>query len=62
MSKTISIRSVSGEVLTAPAMNAMNTFDHPNTVKPAPFRDYKLEGSRLNLSIPAKAIVVLELK
>jgi alpha-N-arabinofuranosidase len=43
-------------------MNAMNTFDHPNTVKRASFRGYKLEGSRLNLSIPAKSIVVLELK
>ena len=51
-----------GEVLTAPVMNAMNTFDQPNTVKPAPFSGYKFEGSRLNLSVPAKSVVVLELK
>ena len=56
------IRSITGEVLTAPAINAMNTFDRPNTVKPAPFSAYKLEGSRLSLSIPSKSVVVLELK
>lgn len=56
------IRSVSGEVLTAPAMNAMNTFDRPNTVKPAPFSGYKVQGAQLMLNIPAKSVVVLELK
>lgn len=56
------IRSVSGEVLTAATVNAMNTFDQPNTVKPAPFTGYKLNGSQLNLNIPAKSVVVLELK
>jgi len=56
------IKTISGEVLTAPAMNAMNTFDRPNDVKPAPFSAYKLDGSQLLLTIPAKSIVVLELK
>ena len=56
------IRSATGEVLTAPAMNAMNTFDRPNTVKPTPFSGYKLQGSQLTLNIPAKSVVVLELK
>jgi alpha-N-arabinofuranosidase len=56
------IKTISGEVLTAPAMNAMNTFDRPNDVKPAPFNGYKLQGSQLMLTIPAKSIVVLELK
>jgi len=60
---TIAGKTVTGgEVLTAPVMNAMNTFDQPNTVKPAPFSGYKFEGSRLNLSVPAKSVVVLELK
>jgi len=56
-----SIRNVSGEVLTATAMNAMNTFDHPNTVKPAAFSSFKLQGSQLSLIVPAKSVVVLEL-
>lgn len=56
------IKSVSGEVLTSAAMNAMNTFDNPNTIKPASFSGYKLQGSQLTLSLPAKSVVVLELR
>jgi len=43
-------------------VNAMNTFDNPNTVKPEPFSGYKLDGSQLNLRIPSKSVVVLELR
>jgi len=56
------IKSVAGEVLTAAAVNAMNTFDSPNAVKPARFDGYRLQGSQLALSIPPKSVVVLELK
>ena len=55
-----SIRTVSGEVLTATAINAMNTFDQPNAVKPVAFSGFKLQGSQLSLSVPAKSVVVLE--
>ena len=53
------IKSSTGEVLTAAAMNALNTFDSPNVVNPRRFGGYKLRGSQLSLSIPAKSIVPL---
>lgn len=56
------IKSATGEVLTASAMNAMNTFAQPNTVKPTPFNSYKIEGPKLEVHIPAKSIIVLELR
>jgi alpha-L-arabinofuranosidase len=56
------LMSATGEVLTAPVMNAMNTFERPNDVKPAPFKGYKLQGSQLSLTVPAKSVVVLELR
>ncbi|HJU52994.1 MAG TPA: alpha-N-arabinofuranosidase [Pyrinomonadaceae bacterium] len=56
------VKSITGEVLTAPAMNTMNTFDQPNTIKPTPFNGYKLQDSKLTLSIPPKSVVVLELQ
>jgi alpha-N-arabinofuranosidase len=56
------LKTVTGEVLTAPAINSMNTFDVPNIVKPTPYRGYKLTGSQLNLTIPSKSVVVLELR
>ncbi|HEX6732822.1 MAG TPA: alpha-L-arabinofuranosidase C-terminal domain-containing protein, partial [Pyrinomonadaceae bacterium] len=54
--------AVTGEVLTGSAVNAMNTIEHPNTVKPARFTDYKLQGSQLRLNIPAKSVVMLEVR
>ena len=56
------IKSVTGEVLTASVMNAMNTFDRPDALKPTPFGGYKLQGSQVLLNIPPKSVVVLELR
>ncbi len=43
-------------------MNAMNTFDEPATVEPAPFTRIRNAGSQLTVTIPAKSVVMLELK
>jgi lysophospholipase L1-like esterase len=56
-----SIKNVSGEVLTATAMNALNSFDNPNNIKPAAFSGYKLQDSKLILNVPAKSVIMLEL-
>ncbi len=56
------IKRVAGEVLTGSAINAMNTFDRPHTVKPVPFSGYKIQDSQLTLTVPAKSVIVLELQ
>jgi alpha-N-arabinofuranosidase len=56
------VKNISGEILTASTMNAMNTFDNPSGIKPVAFSSYKLQGSQLTLNIPAKSVVVLELR
>jgi alpha-N-arabinofuranosidase len=53
---------VSGRVLTAPAMNAHNTFDAPNTIMPVAFRDATLRAGVLTVELPAKSVVVLSLR
>ena len=52
--------AASGRVLTAEAINAHNTFDQPEVVKPATFEGVTLTGNTLLLDIPAKSVVVLE--
>lgn len=53
---------VCGEVLSAEAMNAHNTFDAPEAIKPVSFDGAKLcEDGRLCVELPAKCVVVLEL-
>lgn len=48
-------------MLTSTVMNAMNTFDRPNSIKPTTFSEYKIQGSEVILSIPSKSVVVIEL-
>ena len=57
----VAVKSVSGRVLTAQAMNAHNTFAAPDAVKPAPFNGAKLSGDTLAVELPAKSVVILEL-
>lgn len=55
-------KKVSGRVLTAPAVNSVNTFDAPNTVRPEIFRDAKFDGGVLTVTLPAKSVVTLALE
>jgi alpha-L-arabinofuranosidase len=55
-------RQVSGEVLTAAAMDAHNTFEEPNAVHATTFAGASLSGSELSLMLPAKSVVVLTLQ
>ncbi len=56
------IATLSGRVLTAAAMNAHNTFDQPENVKPAPFTGVTLSADGFTATLPAKSVAVLELQ
>jgi len=56
------IKNITGEILTASAMNAMNTFDSPNAIQPTPFSDFRIQDAQISLRIPPKSVVVLELQ
>lgn len=55
------VRAVSGQVLTAQAMDAQNDFDAAPDVTPQPFLDARLSGGLLTATLPAKSLVVLTL-
>lgn len=56
------LKSVSGRLLTARAMNAHNTFTKPETIQPVAFTGMRLERGKLLATLPAKSVVVLALK
>jgi len=56
------VKSVSGLVLTAENMQAHNTFDEPEAVKPVPFGGAKAEGGKLRADLPAKSVVRITLE
>jgi hypothetical protein len=54
--------SVGGQILTAPEITSHNTFDRPDTVKPAAFHGAQVDGGGLTVALPAKSIVMLQLR
>jgi alpha-N-arabinofuranosidase len=58
----LSPKAVTGRILSAAAIDAHNTFDAPETVKPIAFSGASLESGSLTVTLPAKAVVVLTLK
>ena len=58
----LSVRKVSGEVLTSANVNDFNSFEQPDRVRPVPFEGAKLDKDVLRVKLPAKSIVTLELK
>lgn len=55
------LSNVSGTILQADAINAHNTFDSPEVVKPADFDDAILDGSILTVNLPTASVVALTL-
>lgn len=55
-------KSVSGKILTANKISDHNTFEHPEAVGLKDFKDVKLAGDNLIITLPAKSIVSLEIQ
>lgn len=53
-------RSASGEILTAPRVDSVNSFDAPEAVAPTPFSAKAADGG-VTLDLPAKSVAVVEI-
>jgi alpha-N-arabinofuranosidase len=53
---------LTGRVLTAPEITSHNTFDKPENVKPAEFNAFKVTDDGFTATLPAKSVVLLEVK
>jgi alpha-N-arabinofuranosidase len=56
------VKTATGRILTAPTLNAHNTFDQPNNVKLADFTKMKLRNNIVELKVPSKSVLVLRFK
>ncbi|MBL8267929.1 alpha-N-arabinofuranosidase, partial [Steroidobacter sp.] len=54
----VNAKSVSGRVLTSSALDAHNTFEKPEAVKPAPFKGSR-KGDEIRVELPPKSVVVV---
>jgi alpha-N-arabinofuranosidase len=57
-----SISSVSGTVLTADHIQAHNTFEKPDAVKPVAFDQVTIQGNQVVAEIPAKSVVLITIQ
>jgi alpha-L-arabinofuranosidase len=58
----VTATTAAARLLTAPTMQAHNTFAAPDTVKPVAFTGVTLGKGSLEVRLPAKSVVVIELK
>ena len=69
-SKTISVqttvdgtwKTISGKSITSANLTDINTFEQPQKVVASAFNAAQLSGNKLSVNLPAKSVVVLELK
>jgi len=50
-----------GNIITAPAMNAYNDFDKPEKVNIQPFSQFTVSKDRMRITLPAKSVITLSL-
>jgi alpha-N-arabinofuranosidase len=55
------ISKLSGRILTAEELTAHNTFEDPDLVHPVSFNEARLKKESIELEVPAKSILVLEI-
>jgi alpha-N-arabinofuranosidase len=55
------VNAAAGKVLTSAAMDAHNTFQNPQVIKPAAF-SARAAGGKLSIKVPAKAVMVVALE
>lgn len=55
-------KTVTGQILTSAKITDINTFEKPVTVQIAKFDGAKKQGDLLNVVLPSKSVVLLELK
>jgi alpha-N-arabinofuranosidase len=56
-----SMEKVSGQLLTSGQMDAHNSFDRPSELVPVEFEDVRMKKGKLELTMPAHSVVVLQL-
>jgi alpha-N-arabinofuranosidase len=58
----MAVSTASGRVLTADRMNAHNTFDAPEQLRPSEFQGATISDNRVTFTLPPMSVTVLELR
>jgi alpha-L-arabinofuranosidase len=59
---SVAVSAVTGTVLTAPEMGTYNTFQDPERVKPAAFKEVQFSGEKVTTVLPPKSVCALSIE
>ena len=59
---TLKPSTVKAEILVSSKISDYNDFGSKDVVKPAAFKDFKVKGNKISMTLPAASIVVLNAK
>lgn len=54
-------KNIKGRILTSKKLQDFNSFDNPDLIKPAVFKEAQLKGNQIRVKLPPFSVVVLEL-
>lgn len=60
--KELGVKNVTATILTSPKLQDHNSFDNPSKIKPAVYKGFEIKKGKLEITIPAFSVVVLEAK
>ncbi|WP_121610885.1 alpha-N-arabinofuranosidase [Mesobacillus foraminis] len=58
----VTAANITGRILTADSMNAHNTFEEPENVKPVAFEQVSVSENKLSVTLPPMSVVVLAIE
>ncbi len=56
------IVSIEAHFISGETMDAHNTFENPEVVQKAVFKDYRIDGNKLSINLPSKSVCTIEIK
>jgi alpha-N-arabinofuranosidase len=56
------MKIIGARILTAKETSSYNTFENPNEVVSGDFNSYKMINNKLNVMMPSKSVIMLELR
>lgn len=56
----LGIKNVTARILTSKSLQDHNTFDNPNKIQPAQYKDFEVKNGKLNVTLPPFSVVVFE--
>jgi len=58
----VNAKKATGVILTSPEIGDLNTFENPNKVKEAPFKEVSIKNNQMSVKMPKNSIVTLTLQ